>query len=534
VSSLADVTSALDLAPDDVLPWGPGAAKIAPHALWPAVRGTPRGRLVLVSAITPTPAGEGKTTTAIGLAQGLHHLGRRVAVALREPSIAPVLGSKGGGTGAGRARVEPRERLDLHFTGDLHAVTASHNLLAALLDDALHRGRLPELDPRRATWRRVLDVGDRSLRQIVVGLGGPGDGLPRETGFDVTASSEVMAILALARDVADLKARLGRIGLGHTATGAVVPAARLDAAGPMAALLADALLPNLVRTTEGVPALVHAGPFANVAHGCNSVLATRFALARADWVVTEAGFAFDLGGEKFLHLKAPAADVWPSAVVLVLTLKALAHHGAGDSDPLVAGLANLDAHVHGAKAFGFDPVVAINVFPDDSAADLARVEGELARRGLASARCTGVADGAAGGADLAALVVERARPHTPVRLYDPAAEVDAKLATLATQLYGADGIELSSTARSDLARLRRAGLERLPVCVAKTSASLSDDPRRVGRPVGHTLRVQALRAMPGAGHVVALCGEIRLMPGLPEVPRARSLDLDDEGRVTGW
>lgn len=529
-----DPAPALGLGAADVLPWGPGAAKIAPHCLWPAVRSAPTGRLVLVSAITPTPAGEGKTTTAIGLAQGLAHLGLRTAVALREPSIAPVLGVKGGGTGAGRARVEPRDRLDLHFTGDLHAVTAAHNLLSALLDDALHRRRFPELDARRVTWRRVLDVGDRALRSILVGLGAPIDGLPRQTGFDVTAASEVMAILALARDVADLKARLARISLGQCDDGSAFTADRLGAVGPMAALLADALLPNLVRTTEGVPALVHAGPFANVAHGCNSVIATRFALSRADWVVTEAGFAFDLGGEKFLHLKCPAAGVWPEAVVLVATLRALAHHGQGAADPVIAGLDNLDAHVEAARAFGFQPVVALNVFPDDTEADLARVEAALAQRDLRSARCRGVVDGGPGAADLARLVVDVARPGTPVSLYDAEAPVDEKVDVLARRLYGADGIVLQPAAKADLRRLREAGLDRLRVCVAKTSASLSDDGKRLGRPRGHTLTVRGFRAMPGAGHVVALCGDISLMPGLPERPRALALDLDDEGRVTGW
>ena len=519
----------LALSPDDIEPWGPGVAKIAGANLWDGVRAPARGRLVLVSAITPTPAGEGKTTTAIGLAQGLARRGHATAVALREPSIAPVLGVKGGGTGAGRAAVHPRARLDLHLTGDLHAVTHAHNTLAALVDDAVHRRRLP-LDPARVVWGRVVDVGDRSLRRVITGLGDPGDGPLRETGFTLTAASEVMAILALARDPADLKARLRRMIVGFGRDGAMVTAGDVPGIDAVAALLADALRPNLVRTTEGVAALVHTGPFANVAHGCSSVIGTRFALARADWVVTEAGFAFDLGGEKFLHLKAPAAGVWPDALVIVATVRALAHHGDGDP---VRGLANLDAHVAGAHAFGLDPVIALNVFDDDDPVALRAIEDALSDRGLRSARSTAVRDGSAGAEALAQAVEAAARPGTPTPLVPPGTPVDARLRVLAARLYGADGVDFSASAEADLRRLARHGLHTLPVCVAKTPASLSDDPTRPGRPTGHRLTVHGLLPMPGAGHVVARCGPVRLMPGLPAQARASDLGLSDDGTVTG-
>lgn len=527
---LTDIAARMGLAPQALQPWGPGAAKIAPEALWPLP--APTGRLVLVSAITPTPAGEGKTTTAIGLAQGLRRLGGSVCLTLREPSIAPILGVKGGGTGAGRASVEPSSRIDLHLTGDLHAVSLAHNTLAALLDDALHRGRRPFVDPRRVAWRRVVDVGDRALRHVMVGLGRRSDGLPRQSGFDITASSELMAILALCTSPQDLQDRLGRILLGYTADQDPVFARDLPGLGAVAALLADALRPNLVQTSEGVPTLVHTGPFANIAHGCNSVVATRTAMAHAEWTVTEAGFGFDLGGEKFLHLKAPVAGVWPDALVLVVTLRALAWHG-DEQDPC-SGLSNLDAQVAAASAFGLEPVVAINVFPDDREGDLTRVETALSQRGLRHARCTGVTEGGEGAEELAREVHRAARKRSPTRLYDPhvSSPLEA-LRAVATHLYGAQDVALTPQADKDLRALDHAGLLPLPVCIAKTPASLSDDAGLRGAPTGHTLTVQALRPATGAGHLVALCGDILTMPGLPPTPRAARLGIDALGRVTG-
>ena len=537
------VAADLDLSPDQLMPCGDGIAKVRLAAL-PKPDAVGDGKIVLVSAINPTKAGEGKTTVSIGLAQGLRRIGKRAALALREPSLGPIFGVKGGGTGGGRCRLEPSTRINMHFTGDLHAVTAAHNLLAALIDNAIHHHAGPypglDLEQRQVFWRRVLDVNDRALRQIVIGLGGRANGVPREGAFDITAASEVMAILSLADDVADLKARLGRILVGFDRAGEPVTADRLEATGAMAALLHDAVLPNLVQSAEGVPAFVHGGPFGNIAHGCNSVVATRTAAARAEFVVTEAGFGFDLGAEKFFDLKCRASGLWPHAVVLVVTLRALRIHGCGSAeggslDDIVRGLAHLDHHVRSVRAFGFEPVIAINRFDGDREEALRVVEAGCRDRGLAVARFSGFADGGAGGEALAEAVVAAASRPLPERrfLYDLEASPEEKIAAVARTIYGAADVALGRQARRELERLCALGYDRLPICIAKTHLSLSDDPHRVGRPHDFTLPVESLRVAAGAGYLLALTGDIVTMPGLPPRPAAGRIGLSDEGEVTG-
>ncbi|MBX5464115.1 MAG: formate--tetrahydrofolate ligase [Clostridia bacterium] len=550
---LAEVAAELGLDESEWEPYGREAAKVTLEALrrrgaaGPAGRLAPLpGRLVLVTAITPTSAGEGKTTTSIGLADALRRLGRRAAVALREPSLGPALGAKGGATGGGRASLVPADRINLHFTGDLHAVTAANNLLAALIDNRLHYGGQPALDPRRIAFHRALDMDDRALRRVVIGLGGPTGGVPREEEFQITAASEVMAVLCLASDSDDLEARLGRIIAGWTRDGRPVTAADLGAAPAMAALLGTALQPNLVQTLEGTPALVHGGPFANIAHGANSILATRLALATAEVTVTEAGFGSDLGAEKFADITARAGGFAPSAVVLVASLRALKLHGGADrkaldEEDLAAlerGLANLDAHLRITGQMGVPVVVAVNRFPGDSEAELERVLAHCAERGVPAALSEVYARGGEGGLELAERVLEALerspgaasfRPFYEEGL--PAAET---LERLARDVYGARGVAFSREAEAALGRLERAGLDRLPVCVAKTQYSLADDAALGGTPrEPWTLHVRELRASAGAGFLVALTGEILTMPGLPKEPAALSIRLAADGRVEG-
>jgi formate--tetrahydrofolate ligase len=528
--SIQKVAADLGMRPEELRPFGDRMAKLERAGLQ-RLREAPPGRLILVSAINPTPAGEGKTTVSIGLAQGLAALGHRSALALREPSLGPVFGIKGGGTGGGRCRLEPSAAINLHFTGDLHAVAAAHNLLAALVDNALHFGA-GALEGRQVTWRRVLDMNDRCLRQVVVGLGGASNGVPRQAAFDITAASEVMAILCLAEDLADLKRRLARIVVGFGHAGKPVTAADLGAVGPMAALLADAVLPNLVQSTEGVPAFVHGGPFGNIAHGCNSVLATRAALGAADYAVTEAGFGFDLGAEKFFDIKCRSAGLWPQAVVLVVTVRALTAHGRGR---LAAGLDHLDHHVASVRAFGFDPVIALNVFPTDAEVDLHAIEAGCSDRGLAVARCHGFVRGGAGCTELAGQVVRAcAGPaHQPRYLYDLAASPLEKLQAVARTIYGASEVVLSRPAARAIDQATALGFAGLPVCIAKTHLSLSDDATAVGLPRNHVLAVRDLRVVAGAGYLLALAGEIVTMPGLPARPAALNIDVDAAGEITG-
>ncbi len=540
---IADVADELDLEPGHVTAWGPHRAKVSLDAI-----GTdgPTGRLVLVSAITPTVSGEGKTTTAIALAMALRGRGRRTVLALREPSLGPVFGIKGGGTGGGAATIEPAEAINLHFTGDLHAVTSAHNLLSALVDNAIQFLQPAPLDPRRVTWPRAVDMNDRFLRHVIIGLGGHPHGVPRESAFQITAASEVMAALCLATDLPDLQQRLSRVVVGWTHDDAPVTAGDVGAAPAMTALLRDALLPNLVQTRDGGPALVHGGPFANIAHGTNSMIATRLALSRGADVVTEAGFGFDLGAEKFLDIACPVAGIWPRAVVLVVTLRALRMHGGAlpndaglpDVDALRAGLPQVEHHVGAARRYGLPVLVALNRFPDDPDDEVRLLAGWCADREVRFSSCTGFTRGAEGAGELAEQVADvldatDEDPPRPWHPYAPVAHYPEKIEAIATQVYGADGIELTPAASRDLARITAAAGTGLPVCIAKTHLSLSDDPRRHGVPRGFTITVREARLAAGAGFVVASTGSILTMPGLPRRPAALRVHVQEGGSITG-
>jgi formate--tetrahydrofolate ligase len=534
--AITEVAHDLGIDPAHVEPYGRGKAKLALSALR-----EPRGRLILVSAITPTPAGEGKTTTSIGLAQGMALNGVRTAVALREPSLGPYLGMKGGGTGGGKSCVVPSDDINLHFNGDIHAVGSAHNLLAAIVDNHMHHGNALGLDPRRVVWKRSMDMNDRALRHMVTGLGGPTQGVPREAGFDITAASEVMAILCLAENVADLKARLGRIVVGYRADRSAVTAADLKAVGAMAALLRDAIKPNLVQTIEGVPAFVHGGPFANIAHGTNSINATRMALGHADAVFTEAGFAFDLGAEKFFDINCGYGKFAPSATVLVATLRALKMHGGvaladvSKPDPAAVerGLPNLDAHLDSIAKFEQPCVVAINHFPTDTAEEIAVVIKHAKSRGIEAGVAKTFSDGGPGCRDLAAVVwslAQKSKPHFKP-LYDWNAPIEKKIEAIATNIYGAKGVEFHPKAQKDIRQFTKLGHDKLPVCIAKTQYSLSDNPKLLGRPKDFIVTVREIELAAGAGFLVPITGEILRMPGLPKVPLAEGFDLNAAGEI---
>ncbi|MDR7392035.1 MAG: formate--tetrahydrofolate ligase [Armatimonadota bacterium] len=540
---LAGVVRDLGLEEDEVIPYGRDKAKVVVDALHRR-QGQRDGALVLVTGINPTSAGEGKTTTAIGLADGLRRLRRRAAVAIREPSMGPCFGVKGGGTGGGRAQVVPAEDINLHFTGDLHAVAAAHNLVASVVDNALFHRTVPELRPENVLWRRVLDTNDRALRQVVVGLGGGAHGVARETGFDITAASEVMAVLCLAEDRTDLKRRLSRMVVGEREDGSPVTVADLGVAGAAAALLRDAIHPNLVRTLEGTPAFVHGGPFGNIAHGCSSLLATRLALKCAEVVVTEAGFGTELGAEKFVHIKCRTGRLRPSVAVVVASVRALRVHGgagkqAEEPDPAAVerGLANLDKHLENVRHLGMQPVVALNAFAADSRDEVRAVLRHCQDLGVPAAHFRGWELGSEGALELAEVVDElvRNRPERtePRYLYEPAWPLARKLEAVATTLYGAEGVDLSPRARARLARYEELGYGELAVCVAKTQYSLSDDPGRLGRPQGFRVTVRDARLAAGAGFVVVYTGDVLTMPGLPKHPAAERLDVDPTGRVVG-
>lgn len=537
---ILDIAAALDLQPNALMRYGEHMAKLRLSAL-PKRDAAPKGKIVLVSAINPTRTGEGKTTVSIGLAQGLVRIGQHAVLALREPSLGPIFGVKGGGTGGGRCQLEPSTRINMHFTGDMHAIGAAHNLLAALLDNAIHFRSELDLEHRQVFWCRVLDVNDRALRQTVIGLGGRLNGVPRETGFDITAASEIMAILCLCENIADLKDRLGRILVGFDRSDNPVTAQSLQATGAMAALLQDAILPNLVQSTEGVPAFVHGGPFGNIAHGCNSVIATKTAAARADFVVTEAGFGFDLGAEKFFDLKCRSSGLWPSAVVLVVTVRALRIHGGGDFarpgpiQEIERGLEHLEHHVHSVRAFGFEPIIAINCFAGDAREELIVIEKRCANLGLNAALFTAFTDGGIGAETLAhAVAAATAQPVPPARyLYDLNSPPEEKIAAVASTIYGASTVEFSRTARKDLERIRALGYDRLPICIAKTHLSLSSDPAQVGRPKEFSLPVESVRIASGAGYLLIMIGDIVTMPGLPHDPAAHRIDLSDDGEIIG-
>lgn len=502
----------------------------------------PNGKLILVTAISPTPAGEGKTTTTVGLGQALSQLGKKTMICLREPSLGPCMGIKGGAAGGGYSQVVPMEDINLHFTGDLHAITAAHNLLAAMVDNHIQQGNVLGIDPRRVVWNRVMDMNDRVLRHIVVGLGGHPNGVPRESGFDITVASEVMAILCLARSISDMKERFAKIIVGYTYDNAPVTAGDIHAEGAMAALMKDALKPNLVQTLEHVPAFIHGGPFANIAHGCNSVLATKTALHLADYVITEAGFGADLGAEKFLDIKCRFAGLKPDAAVLVATIRALKMNGGKakneltESDPeaVKRGLPNLMRHISNMKKFGLPIVVALNMFPTDTAEEKKVIEDACAEVGVAVAESNVFTEGGKGGLDLATKVLsaidQGSHYHT---LYDLEGSLKDKIETIAKEIYGAADVAYDPAAAKELKHIEEMGFAHVPVCIAKTPASFSDDPTKLGAPEGFTLHVREARIAAGAGFVVILTGKVMTMPGLPRRPAAEKIDVDEEGNITG-
>ncbi len=522
-------------------PYGRYKAKVDYALLKESKR--PDGKLILVTAITPTPAGEGKTTTTIGLADGMRRIGKNVVVALREPSLGPVFGVKGGAAGGGYAQVVPMEDINLHFTGDFHAIGAANNLLAAMLDNHIYQGNALNINPKSITWKRCVDMNDRQLRHVIDGIGGKVNGVPREDGYDITVATEIMAVFCLASSIADLKERLARIVVGYTYDGKPVTAGDLKAVGAMASLLKDALKPNLVQTLEGTPAFVHGGPFANIAHGCNSVLATRMALRLGDYVVTEAGFGADLGAEKFLDIKCRYAGLTPSAVVVVATIRALKMHGGkaknelGTEDlaALEKGLPNLLRHVSNIKnVYGLPAVVAVNRFPTDTDAEVECIIARCKELGVNVVLSDVWAKGGEGGMELAEEVVRLCeQPSQFTFSYELDMPLEAKIEAIVKRIYGGDGVVFTGAAAKELAQLKELGYDRLPVCMAKTQYSFSDDATKLGAPEGFTVTVKNVKVSAGAGFVVALTGDIMTMPGLPKVPAAEKIDVDDDGVITG-
>ena len=545
---ITEVAKELGLEDDHVELYGKKKAKIDLAALARPARG--KGRLILVTAINPTPAGEGKTTTSISLAMGMRRLGMNAVLALREPSLGPVFGVKGGGTGGGKASLTPADDINLHFTGDIHAITTAHNLLSALVDNSIYFGEKlgdkGHLDGRQVTWGRAMDMNDRFLRKCIVGLGGKAHGMPREERFDITAASEIMAIMALASSPADLEERLGRIVVGTTHQGNVVTAKDLQAESAMAAVLRDALQPNLVQTEEGGPAIVHCGPFGNIAHGCNSVLATRLAMQLGDYAITEAGFGFDLGGEKFLDIKCRQAGIWPRALVLVATLRALKMHGgapvkeAGNPnlEALKKGIEHLEKHLETSHAYGLKPVVAINVFPNDTPDEIQTVERAVEALGARLARSEGFAKGGEGALELAKVVTEvvdatDSDPPKPKYVYELSDPPKVKIEKIAKTVYGARGVNFSAAAEKSIEKWTQVAGSELPICMAKTQLSLTDDPTIPGRPRDFTITVRDVRLSAGAGFLVPLTGEMMTMPGLPKVPASRGIKLLPNGKIKG-
>jgi formate--tetrahydrofolate ligase len=541
--AISTIAEGLGLTEGDLELYGRHKAKVRLET-FERLRGHPDGALVLVTAMTPTPAGEGKSTTTVGLGDAFRRLGKRSIVTMREPSLGPCFGVKGGAAGGGYAQIVPMEDINLHFTGDLHAVTAAHNLLAAIVDNHIFQGNALNLDARRVLWKRVLDMNDRALRNLVIGLGGPVHGVPRESGFEITVASEIMAILCLANDLTDLKARIARVVVGERPDGSLVNAGDLGVAGALTVLLRDAIKPNLVQTLEGTPAFVHGGPFANIAHGCNSLMATRLALKLGEVVVTEAGFGSDLGAEKFFDIKCRVGGLTPAAAVIVATVRALKMHGgvararldAPNVDAVQAGLANLEKHVENIKHFGVGPVVALNHFTGDSEAEVEAVMKACQRLGVPAHLSRVWERGGAGGTDLAEAVLQAmaapSRAHFRT-LYADEMPLVKKIETIATTLYGADGITVLPAAQTKLAKYESLGYGKLPVCIAKTQNSLSDDARKVGRPRGFTVTIRDAKLSAGAGFVVAYAGDILTMPGLPKKPAAESIDIDENGQVIG-
>jgi formate--tetrahydrofolate ligase len=539
---IAEIASGCGIAPAELEPYGHYKAKISQSCI-NRLGDAPKGKLILVTAVNPTPAGEGKTTTSIGLAQGLCKIGKKAVLALREPSLGPVFGVKGGAAGGGYSQVLPMEDINLHFTGDMHAITSANNLLCALLDNHVQQGNSLNIDPRRVLVKRCLDMNDRALRNIVVGLGGKIDGVPRQDGFIITVASEVMAILCMSEDLPDLKSRLGRILAAYTYDGEPVFAADLDATGAMSALLKDAINPNLVQTIENTPAIIHGGPFANIAHGCNSIRATRLALALGDYAVTEAGFGSDLGAEKFFNIKCRNAGLSPDCAVIVATVRALKYNGgvakSDLAEPNVAalerGIVNLKTHIRNIAKFGVPTVVAINRFHTDSDEELDFIRDYCDGLGVKAVNSDVFAKGGDGGIDLAEAVtaVCDRQPSKYEPLYDLELSVKVKIEIIAREIYRADGVNFSHAAEKALADIERLGFADLPVCMAKTQYSLSDDPAKLGKPTNFRINVSNLRLSAGAGFIVVLTGDVMTMPGLPKVPAANSIDIDADGVISG-
>lgn len=535
------IAQQLDIPADDVEQYGKYKAKISLD-YWNTLKDKPNGKLVLVTAINPTPAGEGKTTTSIGLGDALHKMGKKTVIALREPSLGPCFGMKGGAAGGGYAQVVPMEDINLHFTGDFHAITTAHNLLAAAIDNHLQQGNTLDLDVRRITWKRVIDMNDRALRNIVIGLGGKAHGIPRETGFDITAASEIMAILCLTSGLEDMKERLGNIVIGYMRGGRPVRAKELNITGALTLLFKDAIKPNLVQTLEGTPAFIHGGPFANIAHGCNSVMATKYALKLSDYTITEAGFGADLGAEKFLDIKCRFTGFKPDAVVIVATIRALKMHGGlakneldhEDIPALKKGLSNLAKHIENIQKFGLPIVVAINAFPTDTQAELDELNTLCKEMGASVSISQAWAKGGEGALDLAEKVIAAAeKPSKLEFMYDENESIKDKIAAIAKKIYGASGVNYTPAASKAIAELEANGLDKMPVCMAKTQYSFSDDPAKLGAPKDFTITIREIRLSAGAGFIVALTGNILTMPGLPKKPAAENMDIDENGKITG-
>lgn len=541
IKNITEIAERLGLTPDDLELYGKFKAKISSE-VWKRVEKNPDGKLVLMTAITPTPAGEGKTTTSIGLADAFNKLGRKICVALREPSLGPCFGIKGGAAGGGYAQVVPMEDINLHFTGDFHAVTTAHNLLAAVLDNHIHHGNELKIDVRRVVWKRVLDLNDRALRNVIVGLGGKTDGVPRESGFDITVASEMMAILCLAKNFSDLKIRLGKIIVAYDFEGKPITADDLKVTGSLALLFKDAIKPNLVQTLEGTPALIHGGPFANIAHGCNSVTATKYALKLADVVVTEAGFGADLGAEKFLDIKCRLSGLHPDAVVIVATVRALKMHGGvlknnlseKNVDALKIGLANLEKHIENIQGFGIPPVVALNYFPTDTTEEIAEVEKLCAEKNIKFALSKVFSEGGQGGIELAKAVESVFNePNNFKFTYSDELGIKEKISAVAKKIYGADSVNYLPAAEKQISEIESLGFKNFPICVAKTQYSLSDDANKLGRPKNFSVTVREVKISAGAGFVVVLLGNILTMPGLPKKPAAEKIDITDDGIISG-
>ena len=538
---ITKIAQQLDIPADDVEQYGKYKAKISLD-YWNTLKDRPNGKLVLVTAINPTPAGEGKTTTSIGLGDALHKMGKKTVIALREPSLGPCFGMKGGAAGGGYAQVVPMEDINLHFTGDFHAITTAHNLLAAAIDNHLQQGNALDLDVRRITWKRVIDMNDRALRNIVIGLGGKAHGIPRETGFDITAASEIMAILCLTSGLEDMKKRLGNIVIGYTRAGRPVRADELNITGALTLLFKDAIKPNLVQTLEGTPAFIHGGPFANIAHGCNSVMATKYALKLSDYTITEAGFGADLGAEKFLDIKCRFTGFKPDAVVIVATIRALKMHGGlakneldhEDIPALKKGLANLAKHIENIHKFGLPTVVAINAFPTDTKSELDELSTLCQEMGASVSISQAWAKGGEGAIDLAEKVIEAAdKPSKLEYIYDENESIKDKIAAIAKKIYGASSVNYTPAASKTIAELEANSLDKMPVCMAKTQYSFSDDPAKLGAPKDFTITIREIRLSAGAGFIAALTGNILTMPGLPKKPAAENMDIDENGKITG-